>query len=356
MTELVLNLHMHTTYSDGKATHAEIAQIALDSGFLDVIIVTDHNVYVKDVEKYYEENNRKLLLLVGEEIYDQARAPQKNHLLVFNTNRELATYARDPQRLIDQVCKADGLSFLAHPIDPAMPAFNETDISWESWDVHGYTGLELWNGFSELKTVVHSKLDGLYHVFFPELIAHGPIPELLDVWDNLLAEGQQLVAIGGSDAHGLTRKLGPFTKTIFPYQFHFRCVNTHLITPQALSGDLLTDKRMIYDALKKGHCFIGYDLPAPTNGFRFTAQGRDCSASMGDEIVSPESITFQIRTPALSDIRLLRHGEVVAKWNNREVCTYTTKTPGAYRVEVSTYFLGKQRGWIYSNPIYYKNK
>jgi hypothetical protein len=356
MTEIILNLHIHTKYSDGSGSHAEVAEAALKSGIVDVVLITDHNVYVQEVEKYYEKDDRRVLLLVGEEIHDQARDPQKNHLLVFNTNRELATFAHDPQRLIDQVNMAGGLSFLAHPTDAALPLFHETDITWETWDVRKYTGIELWNAMSEFKTVVKSWLDAIKHAYFPELIAHNPDPALIEHWDKLLSEGTKIVAIGGSDEHQLHYHFGPFTKIIFPYEFHFHCINTHLLTPQPLTGDMLTDKKMIYEALKKGHCFIGYDLPAPTTGFHFTAQGRECDAYMGDEIISPESITLQIHTPAPANIRLLCNGEVVETWEQREVCTYITKTPGAYRVEATTYFLNKQRGWRYSNPIYYKNK
>jgi hypothetical protein len=172
----------------------------------------------------------------------------------------------------------------------------------------------------------------------------------------LLAEGQKVVAIGGSDAHALVEKLGPLKKEIFPYEYHFRSINTHLITPQGLTGDLIADKKMIYEALASGHCFIGYDLPAPTTGFRFTAQGREQSAIMGDELTSTESITLQVRVPFPADIRLICNGEVVESWDRREVCTYTTKTPGAYRVEAFIHFINKQRGWIYSNPIYYRNR
>ena len=102
-------------------------------------------------EEYYRKNGRKVLLLVGEEVHDQARNPQKNHLLVFGARRELAPYAYDPQKLLDQVNQAGGLAFIAHPADPAAPAIGETDITWEDWDVRGFHGLEVWNWFSEFK-------------------------------------------------------------------------------------------------------------------------------------------------------------------------------------------------------------
>src|SRR5512144_1122898 len=102
MNEIVTNLHMHTYYSDGHASHAEIVQAAFKTG-LDVVIVTDHNVWVNGPEDYYREGNRRVLLLIGEEIHDQARQPQKSHLLAIGANRELATLAYDPQRLVDGI-------------------------------------------------------------------------------------------------------------------------------------------------------------------------------------------------------------------------------------------------------------
>jgi len=225
MHELILNLHMHTRYSDGHATHKEIGRAAIKAG-LDAIIVTDHNVLVTDLPDYYHEGDRRVLMMVGEEIHDQTRDPQKNHLLVFGAQRELAQYANHPQGLIDHVTEAGGLAFIAHPVDPAAPAVGETDISWVDWDVHGYTGIEIWNGLSEFKSLLRSKLHAVYYAYLPKRVAHGPFTETLERWDRLLNAGQRLVAIGGSDAHALPARLGPLRRTLFPYEFHFRGINT----------------------------------------------------------------------------------------------------------------------------------
>ncbi len=157
MHDLTVNLHMHTTYSDGSGTHADLGKIALKTN-VDVLLVTDHNVLVEGVNAYYRDGKRRILLLACEEIHDQGRDPQKNHLLVFGADKELAPLAKITQSLIDAVREAGGISFIAHPFDPAMPEFGETDISWADWSVTGYTGIELWNGFSELKTVAKGKL------------------------------------------------------------------------------------------------------------------------------------------------------------------------------------------------------
>ena len=351
MQEVVVNLHMHTRYSDGSGVHRDIAKAAVAAG-INVVIVTDHNVLVQGFEGYYKEKNEKILMLIGEEIHDQARDPQKNHLLVFGAMRELATFAENPQLLINQVRDAGGLSFLAHPDDPEAKAFKETDISWEDWSVQNYTGIELWNALSELKTVVPTKLQGAFYAFFPSFVAHQPIPATIARWDELLSQGGRIVAIGGSDAHALHMSLGPISRVIFPYEFHFRTVNTHVMLAEPLSGDVNKDKKLIYEAMAAGHCFIGYELPASTKGFRFTAQGRDLSVSMGDEVPAKGGVTLQAKIPIMAEMRLLKDGNVIQTWKNQLSCAHITTEPGVYRVEVYRRYLGKLRGWIYSNPIY----
>jgi hypothetical protein len=351
MHEIVVNLHMHTRYSDGSGTHREIAIAALKTG-VEAVIVTDHNVLVQGLEGYYREKHKRVLVLIGEEIHDQDRNPQKNHLLVFGADRELAPFAHDPQHLIHQVRASGGLSFLAHPDDPAAPAFNETDISWEDWTVQGYTGIELWNALSELKTLVPTKVHGAFYAYFPFLVAHQPIPSTLAKWDELLSEGHRVVAIGGSDAHALHLSMGPLRGVIFPYTFHFRAVNTHVLLSEPLSGDMISDKRLIYEALSRGRCFVGYDLPASTRGFRFNAQGREKAVVMGEEIQAKGGVTLQARLPGMAEIRLIKDGHLLQTWKHQTACTHITTEPGVYRVEAHRLYLGAKRGWIYSNPIY----
>jgi hypothetical protein len=350
MHELTINLHMHTNYSDGSGTYADLGKAALKTG-VDVLIVTDHNTWVGGVDGYYRQGRKRALLLVGEEIHDQDRVPQKNHMLVFNAGMDLATFADDPQNLIGAIKRAGGLSFIAHPIDLEMPAFGETDISWVDWNVTGFTGLELWNGFSEFKTVARGRLDAIFYAFFPQALPHGPHPRALEIWDELLVKGRRVVAIGGADAHALHLSLGPLHKVVFPYEYHFSCINTHTLASGPLTGNLAADKKLVFDALASGHCFVGYDLPAPTRGFRFSAHGSDTKAIMGDEITCSGTITLQAKLPSIAEIRLIKDGECIRK-SKAEALAYVAEEPGAYRIEAYRRYLGRMRGWIFSNPIY----
>jgi hypothetical protein len=161
-----------------------------------------------------------------------------------------------------------------------------------------------------------------------------------------------VVGIGGSDAHALHLRLGPFSRVIYPYEFHFRTVNTHVLLSEPLSGEVNVDKKLIYDAMSEGRCFVGYDLPAPTRGFRFTAQGLEKTAVMGAELPAKNGVTLQVKLPLPAEARLLKDGQVIQTWKNKLSGTHITTEPGVYRVEVYRRYLGKLRGWIYSNPIY----
>lgn len=345
------NLHMHTPFSDGMGTYEEIAAAAMRAA-LDFVVVTDHNVWVEGAEGYRYHGDQRVLLLVGEEIHDPVRVPQKNHLLVMGADRELAPLAPEPQRLLDEIARLKGLSFIAHPVDPAAPKFRQDDLSWVDWDLHDYTGIEIWNFSSEFKARLTSVPAGLFYTYNPPRVARGPFPEVLERWDRLLAQGRRVVAVGGSDAHGLDIRAGPLHAIVFPYEFHFRAVNTHILAEAPLTGEAAADRRLIYDSLRQGHCFVGYDLPAPTKGFRFSAQGKDHPCLMGDAIAARPAVTLQAWLPQRADLRLLRDGVPLREVNDQQSLVEVVRAPGAYRLEASIEFRGRSRTWILSNPIY----
>jgi hypothetical protein len=353
LTELVCNFHMHTPYSDGEWYHAAIAQAALNAG-LDVICVTDHNIWVDGLERYYAQDGRQLLLLVGEEVHDQTRQPQKNHLLVLGASTELAGCALRPQELIDAAAAANGLTFLAHPVDPPAPLFPDGDLSWVTWEIDGYTGLELWNYMTSFKALLTSRSAALRYAFNPELGITAPLPALLKRWDELLSLGQRLVAIGGADAHGHEYHASGLRRVLFPYEFLFRQINTHVLVDDAPTGDVAADRRQVLAALAAGHCFVAYDGAAPARGFRFSANSDHGTLLMGDEVINRSGLTLQAAAPALGSLRLLRDGVEIGRWDNQSHCSHTVPIGehGVYRVEIHIQFKGRLRGWIYSNPIY----
>lgn len=350
MFEVVGNVHMHTPYSDGTKWHKEIADDAIQAG-LDFMIVTDHNIWVDGIEGYYANGHGRVLVLVGEELHNPRRQPQASHFLAIGAGTELSQYANDPQTLVDQTNANGGYGFIAHPFDPSAPAFNEDSLGWRDWDVEGFTGLEIWNYMSSFKGQLINRFRSLRAALNPEKYISGPENETLVKWDELLAKGRRVAAIGGTDAHGFRVSIGPFKRIIFPYEFLFRTINTHILLNEELVGDLDHDKKLVLDAIGRGNTWVGYDLPGSTEGFRFTGQGRG-KGIMGDEIKLDVGATLQVRTPQKCEIRLIHNGHTVAEAQNDINLTFTPNVPGAYRVECCLTYRGQNRGWIYSNPIY----
>jgi len=288
--EYVGNMHMHTPYSDGEGSHVDIANAAQIAG-IDFIIVTDHNVLVRGVEGYYgDDKSGYVLLLTGEEIHNQHLDPQINHFLVYGAAQELAQCAANPQGLIDAVHAAGGFGFIAHPHDPALAAVHEPAITWDDWTVERFTGLEIWNYMSSFKGLITNRRSMLRAAFRPEEYMIGPPPETIALWDRLLMDGKRVVGIGNSDAHGTTYHIGPIRHVVFPYDFLFNCVNSHILLNQPLTGDIVRDKQLIYKAIGQGNVFIGYDIPGSTRGFRSPPPGsmdqRSWAAASGLVLVS----------------------------------------------------------------------
>jgi hypothetical protein len=355
LNEYVGNIHLHTTCSDGTATHEEIARIAQGVG-LDFVIPTDHNVLAKGKEGWYGHT----LLLVGEEIHDTQRVPEANHYLAFNITKDVACYAKAPQAVIDAVNAQGGFGFIAHPFEHSAPLVNEAALPWLDWTVAGYTGLEIWNYMSEFKAHLPNVLRAVLSVYFPQAAMIGPFPETLARWDELLRT-RKVVAICGSDAHAITYRIGPLNKKVFSYKHLFRASNLHILTGEVFNGQLDHDKAVIYDALRKGHCFTAYDLLGDTRGFRFAAASYppDCKSGvsgaaesiMGDEIILQSQILFEVSSPQRAHIRLLRDGTIVAHTRGKKL-HYTAREQGVYRVEAYRRYLFRKRGWVFTNPIY----
>ncbi len=350
MPEIVGNLHLHTTASDGTGTHDEVALAAIQAG-LDFIIYTDHNAWLDDIEGWYQSpgNGRKILRLMGQEVNDIKLKPECNHLLCYPASYDLQHVASNPQRLIDTVIASDGVCFLAHPLE--RPGYSKEVYLWVNWEVSGFTGLEIWNAMTDVKWQLRTKPRGVIGAYLPNLVLSSPFPEVLAKWDELLAAGQKVVGIGASDAHAISYSLGPLRRTVYPYEYILRSVNTHLLLAEALAANLSQAPRQICQALKLGHCFASNDLVASSRGFSFTAASGNRQVIMGDSLLLQKSANLCISSPQPARLRLLKDGQLITETKGRRL-TWQTDEPGVYRVEAYRRFWGWQRGWVFTNPIY----
>lgn len=202
-------------------------------------------------------------------------------------------------------------------------------------------------------TIRVSKIpQAIFYAFFPAFLAKEPPIEIRKVWDSLLAEGKKVVAIGGSDAHTLVYRFGPFKKTVFPYSYHFKTLNNHILVENELTGNANEDSKQILTALKKGNAFIANDSVKSARGFRFYTAANENSHIMGEELSFKDGITLTVELPSDAECVLLKDGKPVLRKQKCSQITYSVESTGCYRIECYRRYLFERRGWIFSNPIY----
>jgi hypothetical protein len=233
---------------------------------------------------------------------------------------------------------------------------------FNSWDANGLDGVEVFNVYSNARRInpVIAFFDVLWSQrSYPELLFatfYSRPTENLKKWDQALSR-KRLTATAGNDAHaniGFSLK-DPSGHTVLglrldPYETSFRLVRVHVFIP---TGQALTRDNLV-EAIKAGHCFIGFDLFGDTSGFVFTAENSTGVKIQGDEITL-EGTKLKIEVPVEGRIVLFKDGSVHLDETGVSNKSYDVTERGVYRVEVYLPRLGQPVGeqpWIISNPIY----
>lgn len=344
MFEYSTVIHVHSNYSDGSGEIPEIARYAGEVG-VDVVLMTDHNTLrpLKDgLEGWYGST----LVLIGTEINDQKN---HNHYLAFgikNTFDNRLTAAE----YVRKVKEEGGIGFIAHPFEKRNHMKEHPPFPWTDWSTDDYDGIEVWNHMSEWMEGLteQNKYQRFVH---PLKTVEKPNDESIKIWDRKALE-RRVVGIGGVDAHAYKQSMfGFFEIEIFPYKVLFKSVRTNIFTSEPLikeSSKLDYNKKLVYDALKSGRCYITNFYHADARGFRFFAEADGKVFQMGEIIPEDiQKIRLRVKLPEIvTELRLIKNGEFIDSIISDEA-SWTINNKGVYRVEV--YFDDKP--WIYSNHI-----
>lgn len=373
MQEITVNLHNHSSFSRGDRKYHSLAQAGLTAG-TDVLIVTDANVYVSGKEQYYYRDERRLLVLTGEEVF-RAFPNDAGHMLVLNGGREMANLADTPQQLINFCSQWDGLTILAHPFDglterevlaanraPLAPKRADSFHSplnspWINWEIQNFTGIEILNLQSEYKMSEQRSRFGLSDLFLQstgaDRLMHASLAAL-QKWDEFLTKGRRVAAYCGSACVNFARWASGRRLDILDESHLFAAAKNHLYLSEPLSGDLESDRANIYRSLKLGRGFVSIDWFHPTDGFVFKADTSAGTVYPGDRTALDAGATIKIEIPSEKCVcRLIHQGKILREWENVRSIPLIVNRPGYYRVEVYVPYRFQLRGWIYTNPIYF---
>lgn len=107
---LRLDLHIHSSFSDGRDGVEEILKAAFDGG-LDGIAITDHDTLEGSIEaeRIVQERDLDLLIIPGVEV-----STSDGHLLALGV-RELPPSRQSPDETIEFVRRRGGIAIVSHP-------------------------------------------------------------------------------------------------------------------------------------------------------------------------------------------------------------------------------------------------
>lgn len=165
-------IHIHSTYSDGEFTLAELREVYLAAGCA-FACVTDHaqcfdaakvQAYADECARY---SDRRFAFIPGLEFGCAGRM----HILGYGVTK--LAYNNNPEDIIEHIEGSRGISVIAHPRDTAFPSIESFQRLPD--------GIEAWN----------SKYDGRY----------APRPDVFQLLNRLQRRRPGMHAFYGQDLH-----------------------------------------------------------------------------------------------------------------------------------------------------------
>jgi len=256
----------------------------------------------------------------------------------------------------NEVRAENGDRLLVLPGEMSIVAYPE---EFKNWDTARINGVEVYNVFTNAKQI--NSIVAFFDVLwsrrsYPDLIFALYLQrpdESLNTWDKALTRAR-LTATAGNDAHaniGVSLK-DSSGKTLLgiqldPYATSFRLVRLHALIEQGKALDATN----LMEAVRAGHCFIGFDFLGDTSGFVFEAEHAGERKIQGDEISLKPDTRLRVRSPVAGRIVILKDGAVLVDESGIASKEIAITERGVYRTEVYLPQLGNLP-WILSNPVY----
>lgn len=339
-------IHVHSSYSDGGGTVAEVVQAGKETG-LDFVILTEHGTLqprYDGYQGYYDD----LLLLVGEEVNTSA-----GHLLSLGAGKHVEQQGPwGLPELLEEIYNSGGLSIVAHPTG-RLPW---TDSSLEQVD-----GLELFNADTAWRddNLVELIRALIFLPFMPDEVFNSLVdrPEkAIRLWLQQ-AQRKQLTAIGSVDAHERIPLWGDHYLAFPTYERLFRLIRTYVITETPLTGKVDIDEEILLNALRRGSCYIVLEGYESAPRFSFDLNMGEHTASMGSRVKFQKGSQLRVSAPSSGAVQIILYKDEVllAETEGHELFV-ELPGPGIYHTEVyqlrTQYRSGdRPKIWIVSNTI-----
>jgi len=334
-------LHVHSHYSDGSASIAEIVAAARPAG-LDFLVLSDHDTLAARREGW-EGTHEDVQVLVAVEI----TPAREGHVLAMNVGRCAGFAARPNRETLDAVATQGGYALVAHPSGKSKPALRIRQPPWYDWNHPAVRGMEIWSYLHDwIDGVVWWRLPMAYEFWkHPERRVQGPYPRILRLWD-CLGRTRRVAGLSGLDCHA--RRVPLAGVRIFPYEKMFRAVRNHLFIEKARwEADPIG---ALWEAHSEGRGFVSHDVLADARGTRCWADVSDGRAlQMGQETSHKPGARIRLRLPRVARVRWIVNGECRLS-RTADALDLEVSGPGIYRFEATL----DGAPWLFTNPFYFR--
>ncbi|MDO8212764.1 PHP domain-containing protein [Conexibacter sp. CPCC 206217] len=350
-------VHVHSTYSDGTATVAELIAAARGSG-AGAVLLTDHDTLAARREGWAGTHDG-VTVIVGTEV-----TWKRGHYLAFGVGGEIPHVGRSAVEIAAAVREAGGVGFAAHPFSQGgsmlVPALTRRIVLPHGWPAleqpGGCDGIELWSVTTDAAEGWRTPAAAARWLRDPvAATASGPPQQHLRIWDALSAH-RRVPALGGLDGHAPGVRIRGRVRSPLSHARTFGLLRTHLLLDRPLSEgrDPDADEATIVAALRVGSTWLSRPLVAPADGARFWAELADGSyVPMGGEaiVATGARSVLRVRLPRAAELLVVRDGETFMRADGATLEAPVTGA-GVYRLEAR---VGGAL-WLLSNPVHLRER
>ncbi|HEY1910381.1 MAG TPA: hypothetical protein VGG73_05625 [Vicinamibacterales bacterium] len=350
-------VHIHTNRSDGLSGPDEIAAAAARAG-LKFVVLTDHGDATRTPAPPIYRSG--VLCLEGVEI-----STNGGHYLALDMPASPYPLAGEARDVVEDVRRLGGFGIVAHPDSP------KPQLQWRDWTTR-FDGVELLNPDTSWRVLAAQPgwsaklrlLNGLLGYAFRPVESMAAMIQPTGVllqWEAL-AERRRVVVMAGADAHarlalrsGAELAQGRYVLPLPGYESSFELLSIRVRPEAPLSGDAVTDGRLIMRAIRAGHLHTVIDGLASPAAFEFSATNEHGTVHEGDEISAAGSLALHVRTNAPPDFTTVIHEGIrtlAAQRGAEDWTVHATGEPAVFWVEILSGGRPTPVTWLRSNPIY----
>jgi len=344
-------IHVHTSIGGHSTGNFDELIDGAKKNAFDFVVMTEHtSEFFDSSELTLRGVHNGVLFVNGQEVETASR----DRFLLLKGSAEAGKANKIPTpEFLRQIHSDNKLAFITYP------------EKHQTWDAD-FDGIEVFSLHTNAKKMNPDFVifDAIWSYYsYPELVLAKYFQrpsENLQKFDEVTVQKKSTL-FAGTDAHsnigfhlfGDDAGNKIINIKLDAYETIFRTVRNHVL----LEKDREFNQENLLDALKKGHCFIGFDVLSETKGFLFTAENGAELKIMGEEIALTESVNLKIIAPQNARFIIFKDGERVFEESDKTEIIFHTKEKGTYRTEVYLDSLGTpfdKMPWIISNPIYVK--